>query len=522
MDVSAAMDSSGITQTVIQWAVIVMVATPLITIILGEVLDRLRRRGTGNFVPFIRVLQVYVVPAVVIYVVAKYIFGLDAPQADADGNLGHSALYAFILSGLYLVLAYAAYAFMRGLNANRDPKSWESRIPGLFKAVLMALVFVAPIIMLLDAWGIKLGNFARYAALAAAAVGLALQDALSSVTKGFLLVLDKPFAVGDWIEVDGVKGKVLDISWRSTRLQVAGNDIVVIPNLIISDNSVYNYTAEDISYRDDITLGFSYDDPPNTVKAILRGVLEDCDDVVKVPAPQVFTVSYDDFSIGYRCYFFIKEYVSAMDQERVRDDIMNRIWYAADRGGISIPFPIQVEAPPSAFARDISAIKDGVAAFLGDNPYFAPLDKDSLTRLADVAEIAPFADGETIFNAGDIAETLDLVRKGSVRLVNASARPRHLKTPANDLDVVGMGGAVGEFALMGRRAQKHTAIARGDTEIIRLPPGVLNPIIEAHPKFARLLNTLVETGLQRGTEAGSDRGTDIGKDRGAGKTGARS
>ncbi|WP_409432616.1 mechanosensitive ion channel domain-containing protein [Litorimonas sp. RW-G-Af-16] len=474
-------DMSGL----MQWVIGLIIVTPVVTVLLGEIIDRLRRNDS-KFLRFFETVRAVVLPVVILFLLAKFVFRLPHMTTDVAGEDHVNILYAVILTVLYLTLAYAAFVFLQCMKQVKDPKAWANRIPSLFKSIAMALVFVMPVILFLGAWGIQVGNFAKYASLAVAATALALQDALSSITKGFLLVLDKPFAVGDWIEVDGVKGKVTDISWRSTRLQVAGNDIVVIPNLIISDNSVYNYTAEDISYRDDITLGFSYNDPPNKVKAILQSVLDDCKDVMTVPAPKIFTVSYDDFSIGYKIYFFIKEYISAMDQERIRDDIMNRVWYAADRGGISIPFPISVEAPPHVFAPDMIAIRKENLEFLSQNIYFGSLPEDTLRHLAQEAIVAPFAKGETLYRENDLAETIGVIQYGQISLT------RHNMTAANEGEVARHGDIISEISLLGRRSNIFTATAMEDSQVLKFSLETLEPILEAHPDFARKFNHLVE------------------------------
>ncbi len=476
--------------TLIAWAIALMVSVPLITVALGEIIDRLRSSGS-QYRRFFEILRAIVLPAITLFIVAKFLFHMNTPPPGPDGAKADVGwLFPIILSLLYVSLAYAAFVFLSTLKFEKDPKAWENRIPGLFKAILTILVFGIPIIFLLGAWGIKVGNFAKYASLAAAATAFALQDALSSITKGFLLVLDKPFAVGDWIEVDGIKGQVIDISWRSTRLQVAGNDIVIIPNLIISDNSVYNYTAGDISYRDNIELGFSYNDSPNRVKEILLDVLQDCPDIAKLPAPIIYTVSYDDFSIGYKLYFYVKVYVSSFDAERIRDDVMNRIWYAAARGGISIPFPIAVEGPPKTFEPDYLAITEGIFNFLCQNRYFSDLPKDTLRQLANVAELTPFATGETVFTEGEISQGINLIHTGEVRL--------HYSTDNGDgaTEVARENDIISEISLLGKRANPSTANAITDTKVLKFSKGTLTPIIEKHPKFARQLNTLIESRMR--------------------------
>jgi small-conductance mechanosensitive channel len=471
---------------IIVWTLGIIIAVPLITIVLGEVIDRLRSRD-NHYARFFEIIRTLLLPSIVTFVLAKFLFQLDIAPAEKEAVTGGYFIYMIILSVLYVSIAHAAFIFLRTLKYETNPDAWENRIPGLFKAIFTLMIFIIPTLLLLKVWGIEVGNFAKYASITAAAIAFALQDALSSITKGFLLVLDKPFEVGDWIEVNGIKGKVTDISWRSTRIRVNGNDIVVIPNLIISDNSVYNYTAENISYRDRLTVGFSYDDPPNKVKEIMMGVLLDCPDVMKLPRPRIYTISYDDFSISYRLYFYVENYVSNLEQERVRDAIMSRVWYAADRGGLSIPFPIQVEGPPSTFKPDPSTLKVEIYDFLYQNHYFSCLPKETLHQLAMATEIVPFATGETVFKENEISDALSIVRKGEIRL------HYHDADPENNTEYVRKDDLIGVMSLLGKRTNLSTAHATKDTEVLKFKLTTLEQIIASNPKFARRLNTLIET-----------------------------
>ncbi|MEE9326986.1 MAG: mechanosensitive ion channel domain-containing protein [Cocleimonas sp.] len=469
---------------IIAWTIGVIIVVPIITIILGEIIDRLRSRGS-YYLHFFENVRGVVFPSFIAYILAKHLFHLDTFSAN-ETEISLQLIYSSILSILTLSTAYVAFILLRSLKHEKNPEAWENRIPGLFKAVFTIMVFVIPIILLLNIWGVEVGNFAKYASLAAAATAFALQDALSSITKGFLLVLDKPFAVGDWIEVNGVRGKVLDISWRSTRIQVSGRDIVVIPNLIISDNSVYNYTAVDISYRDSVEIGFSYGDSPNKVKQVMFDILQDCPGILQDPSPEIITLSYGDFSINYTIFFHVKLYAGFLEQRRIRDDVLSRIWYAADRGGLSIPFPIQVEGPPSAFERDTTALRHDINDFLSQNSYFSVLPKETLQQLAMTVEIIPFAKGETIFKEGGISDGLSILHKGEIEIFY------HKAPLEQNTENVYPGALIGLMALLGRRANLSTAKAVTDSEILKFTVKSLDKIIADNPKFSQKLNTVID------------------------------
>ena len=106
--------------------------------------------------------------------------------------------------------------------------------------------------------GIETTSFIAILGAAGLAIGLALQGSLSNFAGGVLILLLKPFKLGDWIEVNGISGSVKDISMFYTKLNTFGNQLAIIPNGELSNENIVNYSAED-KRRDAITIGISYD-----------------------------------------------------------------------------------------------------------------------------------------------------------------------------------------------------------------------------------------------------------------------
>ena len=462
----------------VSWAIGLLVVVPLVTIGLGELIDRLRRTDS-RYVRTAELFRALLLPAGIAFLIARQLL-----QLEADSGPFRVAATIFLL-----VSAYIGFLFFNSVSQERDTQRWENRVPGLFKTILQIAIIVYPLYLVSGVWGVDLSSFVAALGIGTIAIAFALQDTLSSIVSGFLLVIDKPFAVGDWIEIDGHRGKVIDISWRSTRLQISQHDVVVIPNLNIAGSSVYNLTMLDIMYRDEIELGFSYDDTPSRVKATLIEMVLDCPHVLKVPAPKVHTISYNDFAIVYRLYYYVAEFKGVMHQADIRDDVMTRVYYAVERNGLSMPFPTQVEGPPELFETDNKQVEADILHFLKENRYFSRLEEPSLAELAQHAYVAPFGKDETILSEGVSCQYFYLVRSGTIEMIRNDHS--HLNGHAERL-IIKEGDILGEMSLMGKRANLATSVSLDDVVLYKIPPEIINAKLEQNPRFALLLNRLVE------------------------------
>jgi len=174
------------------------------------------------------------------------------------------------------------------------------------------------------------------AALGAAglAIGLALQGSLANLAGGVLIILLKPFRLGDWIEVQGVSGSVKDISLFYTKLNTFGNQLVIIPNGQLSNDNIINYSAEKIR-RDEIIIGISYESNMKEAKDILVNLLVEQEDILKEPAPEVLVKELADSSVNLSLRFWATNEAFWARHWFTIEEAKRRLEHA----GISIPFP---------------------------------------------------------------------------------------------------------------------------------------------------------------------------------------
>jgi small conductance mechanosensitive channel len=165
------------------------------------------------------------------------------------------------------------------------------------------------------------------------AVGLALQGALSNFAGGLMILIFKPFKVGDFIENGAVMGTVKDITIIYTILHTVDNKVVTIPNGTLTNSNVINYSALP-SRRVDIKFSAGYHDDIEKVKSVLMGVAEAHEKVLKDPAPFVRLTAQGSSSLDYT----FRVWCAGPDYWDVYFDMMERVKMAFDENGISIPF----------------------------------------------------------------------------------------------------------------------------------------------------------------------------------------
>jgi small conductance mechanosensitive channel len=195
-------------------------------------------------------------------------------------------------------------------------------------------ILVIVVIAALGTAGVATAQFAVVIGAAGLAVGLALQGSLANFASGFLMVIFRPFKVGDFIEAAGVKGTVREIQIFNTILNTPDNIRVIIPNAQLTGGNIMNYTANG-TRRVDLVVGVSYEDDLKKAKQVIEAVLAGDERVLEDPAPTVAVFELGDSSVN----FVVRPWVKAADYWDAYFDITTKAKLALDENAISIPFP---------------------------------------------------------------------------------------------------------------------------------------------------------------------------------------
>ncbi len=209
----------------------------------------------------------------------------------------------------------------------------ESLIPFLRSLISIGLKMLL-FISVLGMVGVQMTSFIAVIGAAGLAVGLALQGTLQNFAGGVIILLFKPYKVGDYIETQGYAGSVKEIQIFSTIMNTPDNKIIIIPNSPIATGSLINYSAQ-TNRRVDFTFGIGYEDDVEKARKILISMLDKHDKIQGDPAPFVRVVELADSSVN----FAVRAWVEAVDYWDVYFDITEQVKKDFDKEGISIPYP---------------------------------------------------------------------------------------------------------------------------------------------------------------------------------------
>ena len=218
----------------------------------------------------------------------------------------------------------------RGLSHKKVDASLRHFLEALIRISLKVLLFVSVISML----GVATTSFVAIIGAAGLAIGLALQGSLANFAGGVLILFFKPFKVGDYIESNGYAGTVKKIMIFNTVLNTIDNATIILPNGVVSNNPLKNYSAEKLR-RVDITFGIAYEDDFFKAQKILRKIIDKHAKILKDPEPFVRLSELGDSSVNIAT----RNWVKKEDYWDVYFDLMETVKKEFDKNKISIPYP---------------------------------------------------------------------------------------------------------------------------------------------------------------------------------------
>jgi MscS family membrane protein len=208
----------------------------------------------------------------------------------------------------------------------------------LFKGIInVSLVFIGALAILNVIWNINVTPLFASAGIAGIAVAFAAQDSIAQLFGGISIYFDQPFKKGDRIELDsGEVGIVHEVGIRSTRIMNLYNNMIIIPNKIIANSKIINYTSPQSNMLVKMTIGVAYGSDVEKVRSVLYDIIRSNDLVLKYPESSVRFNEYGDFSLDFGLYMWIR---SPSDKIKLIDMINSRIADSFEKEGIEIPFP---------------------------------------------------------------------------------------------------------------------------------------------------------------------------------------
>ena len=459
------------------WGAILIIGFPLMTLCLGEIIYRVKNKDK-LLTATLRIVRNLIFPSLALFILLNKIVGLNQDTTPLR----------IVQTGLWLFTLHGSLTVINGLLFDGAKSgSWQANVPRLFRDLSRVFIILCGVAIVLSVvWGTDLGGLFAALGVGSIVIGLALQDTLGNLFSGVALLFERPFTEGDWIEVDSIKGKVIEINWRSVHILTRELEMLIIPNAVLAGATIRNYRRPKKLHVEPVDVGFSYDDPPNKVKKVMKETALATKGVLDKPEPVIQTISYDDSSIGYRVRLFLADYDKV---PVIRDEFMTRVWYAAERNGLNIPFPIRTlyHNPPTK--TNSAEIIEGYLEHLYSFPTFACAGREILSDLAHSATEKAFGVGEKAIAQGNTTEGLYVVIRGEATVTFRS----DISLREIEVSKLVVGDFFGESTLSGKSISPVTITALSDLEVLILSLENLQVALEKSTRLRQEIGIVMET-----------------------------
>ena len=258
-------------------------------------------------------------------------------------NFDLGSIYPLVVDyGLKILLAVVTLVvglwiiklIMKALGRNMEKRNVEPSLRQFLHSLLSMLLKIMLIISVISMVGVQMTSFVAILAAAGLAVGMALSGTLQNFAGGVLIMLMKPFKIGDVIDAQGFIGVVKDIQIFNTVLKTPDNKTIIIPNGGLSTSPMTNYSTEE-TRRVDFTFGIGYSDDIDKAKSVLSGIISKDSRINAEPAPFIAVSELADSSVN----LVVRVWAKASDYWGIFFDMNETVKKTFDAEGISIPFP---------------------------------------------------------------------------------------------------------------------------------------------------------------------------------------
>ena len=235
---------------------------------------------------------------------------------------------------IYYIGRWIVRRVMRMMDRVYEKKSVEKSLRSFLSGVVKVLLYVVVILVVVQVLGINTTSLVAMLASAGLAIGMALSGTLQNFAGGVMILLLRPYRIGDYIDAQGEEGTVRQIGLFSTEIITVDNRIIYIPNSTISTSVIDNYSTQEMR-RVDWTISVEYGTDPEKLRQVVTEMLKSDSRVAADPAPSVYLVTLADSSVNFSARAWCKN----GDYWGLKFDIQERIYVELPKNGINFPFP---------------------------------------------------------------------------------------------------------------------------------------------------------------------------------------
>lgn len=473
--------------TLYSWGVALVLGVPLLVLLLGELMEVLRRRRSRLLKP-VSNFRNLVLPLLSLRLIIQFILQLnrDLLIVQIVETLLWLVIMYSILQLLGVLIGTTRLEGAQALGTEEYEETQEIHLPRVWSE-LLRLITVAGILfyVLGGVWGAPMDQVLTALGVGSIVIGFALQDTLSSLAAGMLLAFEKPFQVGDWIRYHQYQGQIIEMNWRAVRLRTLERDVVVIPNSVMGREVAVNFTLLDPLHAELIYTSFSYQHQPNQVKRMLLETALATPGVVHRPLPhiRILNYAYDRFAIDYEIKLYTSDYART---EFIRDEVLTRVYYAAQRYNFTIPHQrtifyqrdgAELEAPdqfPELLAR------------IQEMSIFANLPTAAHTQLAHGAAFQYYGAEERLIEEGMMFKGFYAILEGRIQLDVRAGGEVH------EVTQLGTGDFFGETLLLRNRPSPYSVVVLQDMKTLFIDREVMLTVVESSARLTAEMNRFIE------------------------------
>jgi small-conductance mechanosensitive channel/CRP-like cAMP-binding protein len=412
--------------------------------------------------------------------------GLGASKLGFD-NAARVLDVLFRIVWTIALIRIAGFAFFRFAL----PKLGKS-LPRIIEDLALVAVYVAYGLSQLRYAGVDLTGILATSAIITAVLAFAMQDTLGNVLGGLAIQLDNSVRVGDWIQVDQLSGRVIDIRWRSTAIETRDWQTVVIPNSQLMKNRftiLGRREGAPLQWRRGIRFMIDPAVPPARVIALLEEEMREImiANVARAPAPSCVLLDFVAGNLLYELRYFLTD----LQEDELTDSVVRvHLFASLQRAGLRVA---EEQRTTHAVAKD-EAHAETVRQrelqrrmiMLKQVDLLAPLSDEERKFVAERLQYTPFARGDVVTKQGSVAQWLYIIAFGEAEVrFEQSGRPHRL------LGTLGAGQFFGEMGLLSGDSRNATVVARSDLECYRLDRASFQALLLARPELANEVSKVI-------------------------------
>src|SRR5947208_714073 len=364
-------------------------------------------------------------------------------------------------------------------------KKRQTPIPHFLREVVGGIIFLIVLLFVLS-YGYhaetQLKGLLAGSGVVAIIVGFAGQNLFAGIIGGISIQINRPYKVGDWLQVGDRFAEVMEINWRSTRLRTNDAIYLDIPNNEMVSHAIVNlhYPTEVHAMR--IRVGVEYKNPPNRVKDALARAASTAEGVMAVPPVRIYLVDFADFAVIYEIKFYMGNH-SRINE--IMDAVRTNVWYELKRQGITIPFPIRTLHVERKAARPVQEDKAEALSILRGEPLFECLSDEHLNHLVNQPRLNYFGRCEPVIEEGAAGDSMFVLLRGAANVFVSKNGSRI------QVATLSAGDCFGAMSLLTGEPRSATVRADGDCYVMEIGKPVMAEVLRDAPDCLVQLSELL-------------------------------